>query len=227
MKSLKSTIPHGVIEKPARTNKEDRSHGYRTVDCLASGNFVGRRIYNRKGVLVLETPMKDTLKHGHEIMWDDDGNLLSIEPYTNGKIHGTAKQYGRSGKVIGTYKMKDGTGFDIWRQEDERNKIFVSEIHSLKVGLPDGYEWWFASSKQDLMHERHWQMGKLHGIERIWNSKGKLRRGYPKFFIADQVVTKQKYAKMALIDTTLPIFQEKDNLPDRKLPPEIQKLVRA
>jgi hypothetical protein len=114
--------------------------------------------------------------------------------------------------------LKHGTGFDIWRQEDESNGVFVSEIHSLKDGVPHGYEWWFASSEQDLVYERHWHKGKLHGIERVWNSEGKLRRGYPKFFIADQSISKQKYAKMALIDKTLPVFQEKDNLPYRKLP---------
>lgn len=227
MKSMKSGMPHGAIEKPLRNNKEDLAQGYRVVDCFVASKHVGRRVYNREGILILETPMKDDLKHGHETTWDDDGNLLSIEPYARGKIHGTAKQYGRNGKIIGTYKLKHGTGFDVWRQEEEINKVFVSEIHSLKDGMPNGYEWWFASSRHDLMHERHWQMGKLHGIERSWNSKGKLRRGYPKFIIEDQVVTIQKYVKMALIDTTLPVFQEKDNLPNRKLPSEIQKLVRA
>jgi len=39
------------------------------------------------------------------------------------KIHGTAKQYGRNGKVIGKYTIVHGTGFDIWRQEDEDNTI--------------------------------------------------------------------------------------------------------
>jgi hypothetical protein len=224
---MKSAMSRGVIEKPVRRNKQDLAHGYRVVDCFVAGNFVGRRVYNEEGILVLETPMKDGLRHGREQTWDDEGNLLSIEPYAKGKIHGTAKQFGRNGKVIGTYKLKHGTGFDIWRQENERGRVFVSEIHCLKDGLPQGYEWWFASSKRDLMHERHWQMGKLHGIERVWNNKGNLRRGYPKFYIADQVVSKQKYAKMALIDITLPAFHEEDNYPKRKLPSEIKKLVRA
>jgi hypothetical protein len=227
MKSMKSAMPHEVIEIPVRRNKAATTHGHRVVNCYIGGNFVGRRIYNQEGILVLETPMKDGLRHGHEITWDDEGNVLSIEPYEKGKIHGIAKQYGRNGKVIGTYKLKHGTGFDIWRQEDERCRVFVSEIHCLKDGIPHGYEWWFASSKQDLMHERHWQMGKLHGIERAWNNKGSLRRGYPKFYVADQAISKQKYAKMALIDTTLPVIQEEDNLPKRKLPSEIKKLVRS
>jgi hypothetical protein len=39
-----------------------------------------------------------------ELVWDDDGTLLSVEPYWGGKCHGTAKQYGRDGRVIGTYR---------------------------------------------------------------------------------------------------------------------------
>jgi antitoxin component YwqK of YwqJK toxin-antitoxin module len=217
MKHMKSEIPLCVIEKPIREYQEEPLKGYRTVDCLFKGNLVGRRVYNHEGIMVLETPMKDGLKHGREITWDDNGKLLSIEPYAKGKIHGTAKQYGQNGRVIGIYKIKHGTGFDIWRQEDEDNGVFVSEIHALKDGFPNGYEWWFASPEQDLILERHWQMGKLHGIERVWNSKSRLRRGYPKFFIADQNVSKQKYIKMTLMDKTLPVFREKDNLPYRKL----------
>jgi hypothetical protein len=225
MKSVQSGMPRDVTEKPVRRDEADPDQGDQIVNCFVAGKFVGRRVYNHEAILVLETPMKDGLKHGREITWDDNGKLLLIEPYVNGKIHGTAKQYGRNGKVIGKYKLKHGTGFDIWRQEDERNRVFVSEIHSLKGGVPDGYEWWFASFEQNLLHERHWRTGKLHGIERLWNSKGKLRRGYPKFYVADEAVPKQKYIRMTLIDKSLPDFQEKDNLPYRKLPSEIRKLV--
>lgn len=227
MKHVKSEMPQGVIERLVPEQQENLLQSCRVVDCFFMGNLVGRRVYNQEGITVVETPMKDGLKHGREITWDDDGRLLSIEPYVNGKIHGTAKQYGRSGNVIGTYKLNHGTGFDIWRQEDEENEVFISEIHGLEDGLPNGYEWWFASSKQDLTHERHWQMGKLHGIERVWNGKGRLRRGYPKFFIADQTFSKQRYIKMTLTDKSLPIFQVKDNLPHRYLPPEIKRHVSS
>jgi antitoxin component YwqK of YwqJK toxin-antitoxin module len=223
MKHVKSEIPQDVIEKTTREpNGKDMLHGYRVVDCFFKGNLVGRRVYNRAGFMVAETPMKDGFKHGREITWKEDGTLLSIEPYVEGKVHGTAKQYGRNGKVIGKYTIVHGTGFDIWRQEEEDHTIFISEIHSLQEGIPNGYEWWFASARQDLWHERHWHIGKLHGIERMWNDKGRLRRGYPKFYIADQAVSKQKYIKMALQDKTLPAFREKDNLPFRKLPSEVK-----
>jgi antitoxin component YwqK of YwqJK toxin-antitoxin module len=85
--------------------------------------------------------MKNGLKHGREITWGEDGTLELIEPYFDGRIHGTARQYGRDGRIIGTYRLVHGTGYDIWRQETEDGRVHISEIHSMKDGQPDGYEW--------------------------------------------------------------------------------------
>src|SRR5215211_7105049 len=148
MRNLKSSIPQAVIEKPVRENRQGGAFGYfRVTHCLLNGILVGQRVYSQQGVMILETPMKDGLKHGSEFTWDDAGTLLLIEPYVNGKIHGTARQYRRQGNVIGTYTLTHGTGFDIWRQEKEDGTNFVSEIHRLQDGNPHGYEWHFASSQ--------------------------------------------------------------------------------
>lgn len=224
MKRVKPAIPPNVVEKTIREYKhQDDPHGHRVTDCFLNGIRVGQRVYNRQGTMILETPIKAGLKHGWEFTWDDDGRLLLVEPYVKGKIHGTAIQYGRQGAVIGTYTLSHGTGFDIWRQETEAGTVFVSEIHSLIDGMPHGYEWDFASPAQNLWHERHWYMGKLHGIERIWNSKGKLRRGYPAFYVLDRAVSKQKYTKLSAIDETLPRYTEEDNRPHRKFPDGIMR----
>jgi len=228
MKNLKSGIPQDIIEKTVREYKQEgKLRYYRVTDRFRNGTLVGQRLYNHEGIMVVETAMKDGHKHGREFTWSDDGKLLLIEPYVRGKIHGTAKQYGRNGKVIGMYTIIHGTGFDVWRQENEDKTVFVSEIHSLHDGFPNGYEWHFASSKQDLWHESHWSMGKRNGIERIWNNKGKLRRGYPKFYIADRAVSKQGYRNITLTDKSLPIFQEIDNLPFRNFPRAIKRLIAS
>ena len=228
MKNVKSSIPSGIVEKPVREYKQAGVLRYdRVTDCLLNDTRVGQRVYNQQGVMILETPMKDGLKHGWEFTWDDDGKLILVEPYVKGKIHGTAKQYGREGNVIGTYTLIHGTGFDIWRQENEDQTIFVFEIHQLQEGAPHGYEWHFASPGQDLWHESHWYIGMIHGIERIWNGKGRLRRGYPAFHILDQAVSKRTYLRLARTDKTLPAYREEDNLPDRKFPPEIQALMSS
>ena len=226
MKHARSSLPRNVTEKTVREPQQEGTlHDYRITDCLLNRIRVGQRIYNGHGIMILETPLQDGLKHGRELSWDDDGRLSLVEPYVKGKIHGTAKQYGRDGNVIGTYRLVHGTGLDIWRQEHEDKTVYISEIHSLQDGVPHGYEWHFVSSKQVLWQERHWHMGKVHGIERIWNARGRLRRGYPKFYVLDQLVSKLKYLRLALSDKTLPVYRAEDDLPERDYPAEIRELL--
>jgi antitoxin component YwqK of YwqJK toxin-antitoxin module len=232
MNRLKSDIPPGAVEQlVSEYRQENRQQGtliyYRTVDCILNGQVVGRRYYTPDGTLVMETPLKDSRKHGREFTWSEDGMLLSVEPYVKGKIHGTVKQYGFSGKPIGSYRLIHGTGFDIWRSERIAGRVTISEIHSLQDGLPHGYEWWFTDDGGSLWHERHWRAGTYNGIERMWNSHGKLKRGYPKYWIMGQTVAKRKYIQAAKSDQTLPVFREQDNSPQRKFPVEIEKLLSS
>jgi hypothetical protein len=218
MKRPKSDIALSAVEI--------RVEGYdRLTECVVDGEVVGRRVYNKAGRIVTETPLKDGKRHGREFEWDDDGTLLSVEPYFEGQIHGLAKQYGRSGKVIGTYRLVHGTGYDIWRWECWEGFAPVSEVHSMKEGVPHGYEWWMDPDQRSLDHERHWCKGKYHGIERRWNYRRKLHRGYPKYWIHGDSVTKNQYLKAAKSDKTLPPFRAKDNSPRRQFPPAIQKLL--
>ena len=226
MKRLKSDIPPDAVEQLVSEYRQEGTFiYYRTTDCMLDGRLVGRRAYTRDGTLVSETPLKTGQKHGREYTWNEDGSLLLLEPYVEGKIHGTAKQYGAGGKLIGTYRLVHGTGLDIWRQEGANGSIFISEIHSLRDGLLHGYEWWFGAARGALGHERHWHAGAPHGIERLWNSQGRLSRGYPKYWIAGQAVPKRKYLKAAQTDKTLPVFRQQDNAWRRKFPPEIKSLL--
>lgn len=226
MKQVKSDIPTGAVEQlVSEYRREGGAIYYRIMDYLLNGVLVGQRSYAQNEQLVIETPLKNGEKHGREYTWDEDGNLSLIEPYLNGKIHGTAKQYGRHGQVIGTYSLRHGTGFDIWRDESEEGTISISEIHSLREGLPHGYEWWLRPKPHTVWHERHWEQGQYHGIERLWNWEGKLSRGYPKYWIRDQQVTKRQYLRAAQDDPTLPPFQLKENSPRRRFPPAIERLL--
>jgi hypothetical protein len=218
MKRPKSDIPENAVEA--------RVEGYDDVtECVVNGRVVGRRIYGEKGNIVRETSLREDKKHGNEIEWDDDGTLLSVEPYFEGRIHGLAKQYGRNGKVIGTYRFVHGTGYDIWRWEWWEGFAPVSEVHSTQDGVPHGYEWWLDSDQRSVDHERHWCEGKFHGIERRWNHREKLQRGYPKYWIRGEAVSKRQYLKVAKSDKTLPRFRTKDNSPRRQFPPAIQKVL--
>lgn len=216
MRRLKSDIPARAKEVLVNLSVREYRLG---------GKLVGRRIFNSEGTLVIETPMRDGRKHGRELTWDDDGKLELVEPYYDGKIHGTAKQYDRRGRVIGTYKMVHGTGYDVWRNQFPDGPVHVSEIHSNRDGSLHGFVWWLEPDQKSVHDEKHWHKGQLHGIDREWNFAGKLRRGFPKYWVHDQAVTKRQYLAAARKDPTLPSFRLKDNRPRREFPREIRQLL--
>ena len=217
MTRFKSQFPGNAVET--------RAAGGGYSELKLDGRVVGHRIYNDEGRMIKETSLKRGLRHGLEIEWNDDGTVLSVEPYFEGKIHGLAKQYGRSGKVIGTYRLVHGTGYDIWRWEWWEGFAPVSEVHCMRDGLPHGYEWWLEPDQRSVDHERHWHEGKFHGIERKWNHRRKLCRGFPKYWIQGEAVTKRQYVRAAGFDKTLPSFRKKGNSPRRQFPPVITKVL--
>jgi hypothetical protein len=225
LRRFKSDIPTNVVERVTRKFRREGALIYlRLTFCILTGEVVGQRAYGEEGQLVNETPMRNGKKHGREFNWDDDGKLSLIEPYVNGKVHGTAKQYGQNGSVIGTYSLRHGTGYDIWRWEHEDGTVNISEIHTLRDGLPHGYEWWVNQNPHIVRHELHWHEGQYHGIERQWNTANKLRRGHPQYWIKGERVNKRKYLRAATRDSTLPPFRLKDNSPRRKFPSAIEQL---
>jgi hypothetical protein len=67
-----------------------------------------------------------------------------------------------------------------------------------------------------------------HGVFRAWNARGRLRRGYPQYFVDGKRVRKRRYLKGSAADPSLPPFREEENRPDRKLPVEyLDQLARA
>jgi antitoxin component YwqK of YwqJK toxin-antitoxin module len=154
----KSDIPQDAIEVEISAYRLEGQHIYfRTAECSVNGQVVGQRSYDWAGTLRMETPLKHGKKHGRESVWYEDGALELIEPYVDGQIHGLAKQYGRNGKIIGIYRFVRGTGYDIWRYEEQDGSIGISEIFSVQDGSLHGYEWWLKADQHSVWHERHWQ----------------------------------------------------------------------
>jgi antitoxin component YwqK of YwqJK toxin-antitoxin module len=230
MRRPKSDIPAGAEENIIQQYEDKRTEqggvvNLETRECTIDGKVVGWRSYDPEGRLVTETALKDGKKHGRAIDYYDNGRIHFVEPYFEGMMHGTAKQYDARGRIIGTYKMKHGTGYDIWRNQFG-GPNYVSEIRPMRDGLPHGFEWWLNEDQLSVYEEKHWFNGKWHGIEREWNFRNKLRRGYPKYWIRGEAVTKQQYLAAARKDATLPPFRLKDNSPKREFPPEIRRLLK-
>jgi hypothetical protein len=119
--------------------------------------------------------------------------------------------------------MVCGTGIDLWRQQRDDGSIYLSEARYLKDGVLHGYEWWMNEDQRTVHGEMHYNGRGFHGIWREWNNQGRLRRGFPQYYVNHQKVTKKRYLKACETDPTLPPFRSEDNDPAREFPPEIAK----
>ncbi|HLF00527.1 MAG TPA: hypothetical protein VI547_01030, partial [Anaerolineales bacterium] len=192
---------------------------------LVRGRIVGIRRYKSDGVLVSEQPLKDGFYHGTVYRWGFSGTLILSRPYVAGKQHGKVWQWSDDGSLLGTYTMNHGTGIEIHWTQGGADSMLPRLVRPMRDGKLHGYEWWIDEN-EILSGELHWVDGQWHGIDRCWNAKGRLKRGFPKYYIHGQRVAKRQYTKACISDPTLPKFNPADNTPKRKFPPEVRAAIR-
>ncbi len=220
MKNYRSSIPKAAQERVVATHVTGpQKH---RAEYILDGKTVGVRYFEENGDLISETPLRNGLAHGTQYFFID-GKLDWSERYHKGLAHGTARQWSEEGELIGTYTMKHGTGLDLWRCKRNwgHGPVQLSEARYLKDGMFHGFEWWLNDDLKGVHHETHFWMDQKHGIERVWNSEGRLKRGYPKYWIKDKQVAKRQYLRECAKDAILPRFYQEDNLPQRKFPAEV------
>jgi len=220
MKHYRSSIPKTAKERilaTHRTGKEKYKAEY-----FVDGNVVGIRYFDQSGQIELERPLKDGLFHGMLYSFED-GVVISAEPYRNGLAHGLAKQWSFDGELIGTYTMKHGTGLDLWRCKKNwgDKRVFLAEARFLKDGKWHGFEWWLNEDQKSVHDEQHFWENLQHGVQRSWNCRGRLRRGYPRYWVEGRQVSKRDYLRARTNDPSLPPVRESDNRPRRKFPSEV------
>ena len=177
------------------------------------GKLVGRRCWWENGRLHIEESFRNGIKHGIERHWYQNGRLMWQTNYDKGLEHGIARQWGRKGEFLGGYRMRHGTGVDLWWDLG----VLAEERH-VKNGLLHGFERWWTEGV--VWEESHWQAGEEHGIRREWrlDESRRLRPGYPHFFIRGKRVRKAEYLRRQPADLTLPPYRAADNKPERPLP---------
>jgi antitoxin component YwqK of YwqJK toxin-antitoxin module len=215
-----SSIPPDAREEDI-TGKPGSIRGKVVKNYYLGRNRVGQRVFSKGGTLEHEYSYKNGKRHGWEYDWNTAGRLRSAIPYDSGREHGTASDWGRSGALLGSYTMDDGTGLDLWWDEFD-GKAQLTEARVVVDNHMDGYEYWFARSCAGVLwKEKWWSKGRLHGIEREWNERGKLRRGFPKYWVEGEQVDKRAYNRAAKKDPALRPFDIAENEPYRVFPPEV------
>lgn len=219
------------IPRHARARVADRhaSGAPERVEYLVGRSVVGCRYFDPNGGLLLDYGVHRGKRHGREYRWDVPGTLLSATSYRNGLEHGTARQWSSDGRLLGTYRMRSGTGIDLWWQETwtKPRRTYLAEARFVKNGKRHGFEWWLNGDQRSVHQERHWSMNELHGIEREWNDRRSLRPGFPRFYVRGRRVTRPSYDRKQKRDASLPPYTPEDNRPQRDRHPILGHLRRV
>jgi hypothetical protein len=56
-----------------------------------------------------------------------------------------------------------------------------------------------------------------------WNHAGRLRRGFPRYLVARQRVSKRQYERACSHEPTLPRINAEQNAPSRQMPEEVRE----
>lgn len=217
--TYRSSIPPCAQERVTQRHPDGTKA---EAEYLLRRSVVGYRQWDTSGLLEHEVPLKRRRKHGIEYWWTS-GRLTFAEPWANDVPHGAARQWSCDGQLLGTYTMKRGTGIDLWRDQREDGSPYLAEAVYWKDGHWAGFQWFINEDQRTVYIERCWLNGQLHGVYREWDSRGRLDRGYPQYFVAGKQVTKRDYVKACAADPTLRPFREEDNEPARTFPPEIAR----
>lgn len=151
--------------------------------------------------------------HGLEREWLVRGGawrLVYRARFRHGLQHGWQEQWDAQGRVLVRTHFVHGTGTDVWHGGAKG-----WEVRALRDGLRHGVERHFCD-RRHVDHEQHFAEGLEHGIERRWTSRGTLVRGYPRFFLRGERVTKPAYLRAAASDPSLPAPRDRDDHPTRR-----------
>ncbi len=210
---------------PIPTAAKSRRHprrpdGSLQVDYYLNGKQIGTRFFDDEGELYLEHGVKNGEKHGREYWFNswNDGRPTEMTPYRHGKMHGTAMQFTDNGEILITYQMKNGVGLDLWC--DNLTHTLSEEQYQPQPGELGYRRNWNEDEK--TIYEEYYFLAPYgyHGIWREWNDAGRLRRGFPHYYVHGKKVGKREYLKACLQDKLLPAYRKSDDRPKRSLPRE-------
>ena len=127
------TLQLFYIPSAARPNKTKDHlvyHGYRfgeinqTRGAVSGVALDGEYEFFYRKALIRKGSFQNGLKTGDWYHWDENGNLMSIEPYRNGELNGIVKQFDAEGTVTGFQRYRNNQKDGIGMYEEGDGRIF-------------------------------------------------------------------------------------------------------
>jgi antitoxin component YwqK of YwqJK toxin-antitoxin module len=218
MTTIASSIPTAAEKRVTEFYPEG---GKKAAEYTLGGEVVGTRHFYALGAVEAERILRDGQPHGPMVEWHENGQAAWVATYVNGLEHGTAWQWAADGTLVGEYHLDHGTGLDLWWTEGSEGRWALSEARYVQRGARHGFEWLLNDDQASVFSEGHYWAGQPHGILREWNAAGRLRRGFPQYWVNGLRVMKRQYLRAVEADATLPRWRAEDNAPGRKFPREI------
>lgn len=211
----KLSIPPGARERIVQrfpSGVKSRSKYYQR------GKLIAEMLWEMDGAPAHGWEIRDGRKHGASIEWWRNGRIAFYEPFVDGLPHGVARHWDEEGMLLLETRYVRGTGVDLWCDLHNRS---LSEETRLRHGKLHGARRYWNPDWRTVWQEEQYFDGEPHGIFRDWNREGRLRRGFPRYFVRGVRVDRRAYLRAAKTDVTLPVWRRSDNRPRRPLPPEI------
>ena len=109
----------------------------------SQGTIKIMQTYYRNGQIQEEQPRLKGRIHGVLRRWYKNGVLALEQPHENGVAHGICRQWTEDGKLLGSFKIKYGTGIHRHWHDNGQLQSEVSTVNGAMTGrhrswLPDG-----------------------------------------------------------------------------------------
>lgn len=187
------------------------------ADLYRDGRLAARVYWHDTGELDHERHFDEAGRmHGVEREGFADGRTMYRARWSHGKQIGWQQQWDDRGRLLVRTRFVRGSGLDAWFCGGE-----LSETRDYVDGQRTGFErlW---SGRTRVWSEMHFKADLEHGIYRRWNTRHRLERGYPQFWIEGRRVTRRAYARASELDPALPPIRDVDDRPARRAPRVIE-----
>jgi antitoxin component YwqK of YwqJK toxin-antitoxin module len=214
-RTYQTSIPADATE----VVEEWHPNGAKAYACyFLGGERVGCRQWDEDGGLMYDCGMRAGVRHGNVYCFYANGQMEEVQPYRNGQMHGTGKQWSEEGELLITWQLTNSTGVDLWC--DSRTGTLAEEhFWPGPEDLGKARQW--NNDEKTVWQEYFYGLDKgYHGVWREWNARGRLRRGFPRYYVNDRKVTRRQYLRACAGDPTLPPYRPEEDDPHRQLPAE-------